>query len=477
MDRNTKENSKARLLKLNIVRGDTLAFSSVTGASVVQNSSISVGKKGGVFHGQSGSSLVIAVAFIVLLFVITGAAIRYSVSSAKSGDATSIMADETWRAKELSAYSTGWITEKLPKVFRRELQAAMLVCGNQNLPAFNPESSSGSAACENSLLGNFQAWLDSKIPAIEQFARDQIRQDETATVGAVLTDGGRAEIPDKTESSYLVNYLVDTKSGAAGVHTKQGQVYLGATWYSCTAEASIRRDVTIQAGQTAVLSGEYYNASKLELLENGVKIWQLATIDRQTQQTYTVSVSPAATSNYTILAHSNVAAGCITSSVSTVAVTVTDPLGSPIVTPTPTPTPTPPLVVNPPPAGQQIAYQATWMNNCTGGEQFLPPTVWEDNAPFPIDPVQNVYLKTFNTGRFERIEIKIQTDMDSLLTTIPENSFYIVNIPYKDLFQMETSRTFGCAEGQGFENWHKTFFNWERLRGTSPPVGDPFLGG
>jgi hypothetical protein len=349
MKTNSKENLKN-------VCGDTLTSGSVRGSSVqnstgkssaigaaesVQPCNISAGENGGKFAHQTGSSLVIALAFITILFVITAAAIRYSISSAKSGDAVSIKADEDWRARELSAYSTGWITEKLPKVFQRELQAAKQVCGGVNLPAFNPESS-GSAACENSLLGDFQEWLSSKIPAIEQFGKDQIKQGETATVGAVLQDGGRVET-GKTEPSYLVNFQVDTSAGDAGSQSKQGQVFLASAWYACTAEATLREDTTIAAGQTAVLSGEYFNASKLELLENSNKIWQLATIDRRAAQSYSVTVSPVATSSYVVLAYSAVESGCVSGSSSVVVTVGADPM------PTPTPTATPTPAVDPTP--------------------------------------------------------------------------------------------------------------------------------
>ncbi len=361
MKTNSKENLKS-------VRGDTLTSGSGVGSSVqnltgkssaessaksVQPCNISAGKNGGKFATQTGSSLVIAIAFITILFVITAAAIRYTNASAKNGDAVSIKADEDWRAKEINAFSTGWVTEKLPKVFQRELVAAKAICSDQNLPAFNPENMGG-AACENSLLGDFQTWLDSKIQPIEQFGKDQIKQGETATVGAALRDGGRVEISGKNEPAYLVNYLVSTSAGDAGVANKQGQVFLSSAWYSCTAEASIRQDVTIAAGETAVLSGEYYNAGKLELLENGTKIWQLQTVDRQTAQSYSVTISPVITSSYLILAYSNVESGCVGSSSSVVVTVRTDPAPTPTPTATPTPTelfptPTPTPEVSPTP--------------------------------------------------------------------------------------------------------------------------------
>lgn len=68
-----------------------------------ENSNISAGKNGGYFETQAGSSLVIALAFIAILFVITGAAIRYSTASANGLGAVSIKADENWRAREISA--------------------------------------------------------------------------------------------------------------------------------------------------------------------------------------------------------------------------------------------------------------------------------------------------------------------------------------------------------------------------------------
>jgi hypothetical protein len=317
--------------------GENLRLNStVSVEDLPENCTVSAGENGGKFAHQTGSSLVIALAFITILFVITAAAIRYTNATAKNGDAVSIQADETWRARELSAFSVGWITEKMPKVFQRELQAAKQVCNDANLPAFNPDSS-GTASCSVSLLGDFQTWLNSKIPAIEKFGKDQIKAGETASLGVVLSDGGRVEINGKTEPSYLVNYLVNVKVGDGGIERKQGQVFLSAAWFSCNAEATLRQDVTIAAGQTATLSGEYWNASRIELLENGSRIWQQLVIDRSTQQNYSVTVSPAINSSYIILVYSAVESGCVGSSSSVVV-----SIGSnPTPTPTPTATPTP----------------------------------------------------------------------------------------------------------------------------------------
>jgi hypothetical protein len=471
MKENILENSKARLL----VCGDTLTSGPVSGASVLNLESNLTGKNGGVFTTQTGSSLVIALAFIVILFAITAAAIRYSTATAKNTDSVSTKADEEWRAREISAYSTGWITEKLPKVFQRELAAAKATCGNQNLPAFNPESSSG-AACENSLLGDFQAWLSSKIPAIETFGRDQIKPGEAATVGAALQDGGRVET-GKTEKSYLVNYQVDVSAGEAGSQSKQGQIFLSAAWFACTAEATLRQDITIQAGQTAVLSGEYFNASKIELLENGTRIWQQIVVDRSTAQTYSVPVSPAATVNYTVLAYSNVESGCAGSSGS-VTVSVS---GVPTPTPTPAATPTPSIFPPPTPTpisatvdvGTPTAYSATWPNTC--GVQFPPPNFWSKIPPtFDLASNTGTYEETFTTGRYETLDINIQTDKDRRRFFVSPNSSYTVKIQYQDLFQMETSRILNCSEGKGFENWQKYYVSWNRGSGFQRPFTSPF---
>jgi hypothetical protein len=71
---------------------------------------------------QNGSSVVIALVFMVGLFIIVTSALAFQRSTANNLDQASAASSEKWSARSVTSRAAGWVTYKLPE----EYSAAVL---------------------------------------------------------------------------------------------------------------------------------------------------------------------------------------------------------------------------------------------------------------------------------------------------------------------------------------------------------------
>ncbi len=158
-------------------------------------------------NNQSGASLIIALVFMVALFLIVAGVLRSQRTAAENVSQLALSSQEKWTARSLTARAGAWAITKLPEFYKNDLNAAIGICNQKNLPSFNPVGDSA-APCEKSYLGNLDTWLSSKESAAAAFA---VANNPSAKVAVKFSETSRTE--NSGASIYRIGYLVDAGKG------------------------------------------------------------------------------------------------------------------------------------------------------------------------------------------------------------------------------------------------------------------------
>jgi hypothetical protein len=347
---------------------------------------------------ERGASLIIALVFVTALFLIITSALKFQRSTAENISQSSMASSEKWMAKSLTSRAVAWLNYKLPAEYKKDLQAAVLTCENKNLPAFNP-SGNNSARCEFSYLGNINDWLKSKKALAISFA---VESNQSSIVEINLSEVYRTtSVP---ASRYTIHYFVESRSNENyGTDKNQGEIILGEL-ENCNCELRLTSSSNfVSAGDSIILTAEFWNVGRIELYENGVVVDSSLVQNSKIRQTkiWTRVIN----SNTEFFVRGSVASiNCSSlSNKSIVSVTASIP------TPTPTPNATPISTPTPtPPTNNSVTLNGNILYRSCSGE-FLDYTT---SRTFSITNAR--FSVNFNTGpqTVSSFSITITTDLE-----------------------------------------------------------------
>ncbi len=275
--------------------------------------------------GEQGSAILIAVIFMAMLFTLTVAAASTRVSYARASESRRAQQEEYWGARSGAAAVEASLRADIPTAFDSDVQLAKTMTSGREMPAFDRQDVPATAskpvmtthrqrsawelASCTSLLGNVDAWAQARSSIANDYAQQLGFTSRVATFREAFRPSFTSPriIP---ETSYALEFLIDSQAGENGRVRPSGIVLLGPAIQGCNTSAvlAISPD-TVQRGNSASLVVTYENASRVIVRDqSGAVIADQAVADSPATQTLTLTVAPNSTTTYTATATN--AAGC-----------------------------------------------------------------------------------------------------------------------------------------------------------------------
>lgn len=276
-------------------------------------------------EGERGSAILVAVMFMAVLFVLTLAAAKARVATARNIDSHETQQREYWGARSGAATLEASLRADIPDRFKSDLELGRYYAGNRNLPAFDsrsiPERASQPVIDHDgkrtpypiqtctSLLGQIDSWAHARSAIPEEYAS---KLGYTTRVG-VFREAYRQQmagsIPNN-EPAYVLEFSIDAAAGENGHVRPSGTLMLGPAVIGCATAVSLEvSPSTVVQGTPASLIVTYSNASRITVTDSsGATVADQTVMESSTTEALTIPVTPSLTTTYTAAAQSS--AGC-----------------------------------------------------------------------------------------------------------------------------------------------------------------------
>lgn len=292
-------------------------------------------------RGERGSAILVAVMLMAILIIISLAATKVRVASARDIDSHETQQKEYWGARSGAAAVEASIRSDVPARFASDIQQAKQYAGGQSFPAFDTRNISASQSrpvvdangnrtsyalnsC-TSLLGQIDDWAQARASIPESYATGLGYTTRVATLREAYRQTMAGSFPTN-EPAYVLEFYIDATAGENGHVRPSGTVMLSPAVIGCNTSVILDTSPsTILQGASSQLVLTYTNANRILVTDSsGNTVADQSVTESSATQSLTLQVTPSATTTYTAQAFS--AAGCTaTSAPRTVTVNIPPP--------------------------------------------------------------------------------------------------------------------------------------------------------